>query len=135
MDFIHNNGLAAAVVGRVEPKMEPFNVKDNSIPSNQNYGVKLIKKQHKPTHPQNSKKITTNHSGHDKEFDTDNTEDDLILELKPKYREEPYTPIKKVVDIVPQDQDLIQSAINHAKNNSLNKKAQIKNWMTEKGKV
>ena len=135
MDFIHDNGIAAAVVGRVEPKMETLDMKDDSVRSSQNYGVKLIKKQTKLTQPKNSKNITFNHSSQDTKFDTDRIEDDLILELKPKYREEPYTPIKKVVDTVPQDQDLIQTAIDHAKNNSLNKKAMVKDWMTEKGKV
>ena len=58
-----------------------------------------------------------------------------IIDLKPQFREEPYTPIKKVVDIVPKNKEKIKVAIEKAIKNSLDKKIQLKDWMSNKGRV
>ena len=65
-----------------------------------------------------------------------NSSNDLeIIDLHPQFREEPYTPIKKVVDIVPKDNEKIKDAIDNAIKTSINKKIQLKDWMYGTGRV
>jgi hydrogenase expression/formation protein len=59
----------------------------------------------------------------------------ITKDLEPKFREEPYTPIKKIVNNVPANRSEIQSAIDKAMKISLEKKEELKNWITTHGRI
>jgi hydrogenase expression/formation protein len=108
--FIRSTGISAGIVGRVE---------DDILAKDQTPVVRLFKgkiPEHKVGNPlvdMNAMEIES-------------------IELKPHYREEPYTPIKRVVNIEPENQTKIQDAIDHAMNNSKKKKEDLKNWLRSK---
>jgi hydrogenase expression/formation protein len=58
-----------------------------------------------------------------------------IIDLVPKYREEPYTPIKKVTDVVPKNKKAIRLAIDDAMTKSKKKKEHLKNWLLSEGRI
>ncbi len=93
--FIREHGSAAAVVGVVEAAKDDKSSQDSPEPAGQQFGVRLIGKM-----PERKS-----------------------IELKPSYREEPYTPIKKVVDIAPKDQEKVKNAIESAVLVSLTKRS------------
>lgn len=104
--FIKKFGLPADIVGRVEQCGPSTNLKP---------GVSLVKGNTDKSEILSSASMVgkTNQ-----------------IDLSPKYREEPYTPIKKVTNIKPSDQVEIQSAIENAMINSKRKKEQLKKWLT-----
>ncbi len=60
---------------------------------------------------------------------------DMGVELTPEYREAPYTPIKKVVNIEPKDRRAIEHALEDSMKHSLNKKEQLKSWILAKRRM
>jgi hydrogenase expression/formation protein len=69
-----------------------------------------------------------NHERVNQDFIKDVNSNNLI-ELIPEYREAPYTPIKKIVDTEIENKNKLESLIELAVKNSIDKKEQIKNWM------
>jgi hydrogenase expression/formation protein len=106
LKFIKSFGLSADIVGYVDQCGPNTNLKP---------GVSLVKDSNDKSeiHSSASAVRKTNR-----------------IDLSPKYREEPYTPIKKVTNVKPSDQVAIQSAIENAMKNSLEKKKQLKKWLT-----
>ena len=51
--------------------------------------------------------------------------------LRPKFREEPYTPIKKVVDRPPHDFDKMKKQLQRSALGSISKKEFVKDWITK----
>ncbi len=105
LEFIHKNGLNGDIVGRVEEFTNENSLRDQDK-SESDFGVKLIRES-----------------------------DNLSVDLKPHYREEPYTPIKKVVNVMPNNQKDIQRAIDEAMKSSKKKKEELKSWMFSEGRV
>jgi len=135
LKFVHKSGLSAGIIGCVEEnskdaqkieeeakyKSEKGLYQDPKITSGQlieESNVSLIKTD--PNQPSNSK---------------DPLAGSRIIKLIPRYREEPYTPIKKIVDVEPNNSNIIQTAIEDAVKTSQQKKEQLKAWMESKGRV
>ncbi len=57
------------------------------------------------------------------------------FDLKPEYRESPYTPIKKVVNVSVTDVSMIKDAIEQSMIKSLQKKEQVKAWIMQQGRL
>jgi hydrogenase maturation factor HypE len=53
------------------------------------------------------------------------------IPLYPEFREAPYTPIKKVVNVKVKDQEALEQQLEVAKNRSLAKKEMVKNWIIQ----
>jgi hydrogenase expression/formation protein len=53
------------------------------------------------------------------------------IPLRPEYREAPYTPIKKVVNVEVKDKEVLKKYIEFAKQRSLTKKNKVKNWIIQ----
>jgi hydrogenase expression/formation protein len=51
------------------------------------------------------------------------------IPLYPAFREAPYTPIKKVVNVDVKDQEALEQQIENAKKKSMTKKEMVKNWI------
>jgi hydrogenase expression/formation protein len=119
LNFIRDSGIKANIIGCVESQ---------------------ITHSDKSTDQESMTKATTKECevqlviGTDTGYSKDVKELEII-DLKPQFREEPYTPIKKVVDIIPKDNDKIKAAIDNAIRTSLDKKTQLKDWMLNQGRV
>jgi len=119
--FINDNGLKASIVGHVEAAKSMDAIEQHGDVL---YGVKLIKP---------SKASTAHGPIKPRSEDAYTDLDEQIIKLEPKYREEPYTPIKKVVNVQPKDLEKIKTAISEAVEISKEKKEQLKNWITSRG--
>ena len=97
LSFIHSMDISAGIIGRVE---------ESKIDVDQTPKVTLIKGV-KPELGSADVPVVN------KDVET--------IELRPHFREEPYTPIKKVVNIKPKNQKEIQNAIEHYMNISISK--------------
>ena len=58
-----------------------------------------------------------------------------LTTLTPEYREAPYTPIKKVVNIEPGNRDALETAIEDARRKSMEKKNRLKSWIRSEGRM
>jgi hydrogenase maturation factor HypE len=133
LKFIRSSGSKANIIGFVEAANDKIDSDHNLPKTHRSFGVQLVSDSSKILRPfysgiGNSENLSpdTNKSA-ENEFQAQ--------ELTPKYREEPYTPIKKVSNVTPQDQESVQKAIEEAMNISLNKKDKLKTWMTSKGRI
>lgn len=106
IEFIKHHGLKVGIIGRVDAC-------DQKGP-----GVQLIKGE--------DDLVINNKS----KIETEN-----IIELIPKFREEPYTPIKKVVNTKVEQLDSIKKDIENAVKISINKKNMLKNWLVDNRQV
>ncbi len=104
LEFILECGIKASIIGQVESTIK-------SRP-----GVQLLKDSFK-----NQKELS--------QVEIVDIDKESLIELTPEYREAPYTPIKKVVDLENRNSLRLESLIELAIKNSINKKTKIKNWI------
>ena len=133
LKFIRSSGSEANIIGFVDAAKDKIESDEKKPNVHELFGVQLVRDSSKISRPFNSGMGNSRNLLPDPNI---LSEDEFqAQELTPKYREEPYTPIKKVANVTPQNQDLIQNAIEEAMKISLDKKDKLKTWMTSKGRI
>lgn len=133
MRFIQGNGIKVDIIGTVNSNGDEPRQGESTTENQKSFGVQLLRKsknQHgnqKYNLTEVEKVLKANKASAEQAFEPQ--------ELMPNYREEPYTPIKKVSNVTPENQDLVNSAVESAMKISLNKKDKLKTWMTSKGRI
>ena len=138
LKFIKDNGIKADIIGKLKAvgdESKEGEIKQGEIAShNKNsFGVQLLRKYKSLS---DTEKLNLTKWENETEVTKTSTNQAFeTQELIPNYREEPYTPIKKVTNVTPENQALVNSAVESAMKISLNKKDKLKTWMTSKGRI